>query len=586
MWGRSILVLSALLMLAAGMAFAGPRKLSKELRGLKASDQVNVIVQFNHAPTAKDHKTVMRLGGRMRRELRHVRSGAYTLPAAVLASLEGDSSVAYISPDRRVYTLGSNVVPVTGPGIDYHTDTIQAPSAWAQGLDGSGIGVAVIDSGIAPVSDLNSSSVVYSQDFAGNNAQGTDLFGHGTHVAGIIAGNGAGSTGPGYSYTFRGIAPGVNLINLRALDQNGGGNDSDVIAAIETAIQLKDTYNIKVINLSVGRGVFESYTQDPLCQAVEQAWAAGIVVVVSGGNNGRNNAVNTNGYGTVTSPGNDPFVITVGAMNTLGTPDRTDDVPASYSSKGPTLIDQVIKPDLVAPGNMIVSLYTPGENLLLDIPSNLLPNAAYMAGAGSGVSPTYFVLSGTSMAAPMVSGAAALLLQQNPTMTPDQVKARLMETAYKNLVQAAVANDPSTGQSFNLQADIFTVGAGYLDIDAALAGTDVAPASLGSALSPLATLDADGSVILVPNSGSVIGTQSILWGTGSVFGQSILWGTKSSGESILWGTDALAGESILWGTLQSNAQSILWGTLQSNAQSILWGTKQSSAEVAAFGDKM
>ena len=111
---------------------------------------------------------------------------------------------------------------------------------------------------------------------------------------------------------------GANLVNLRVLDENGEGNDADVIAAIQKAIALKDKYNIRVINLSLGRGVFESYTLDPLCQAVEQAWKAGIAVVVAAGNEGRDNSVGNQGYGTITAPGNDPFVITVGAMNTRG----------------------------------------------------------------------------------------------------------------------------------------------------------------------------------------------------------------------------------------------------------------------------
>lgn len=573
MWGRKIFLLGALLILAAGVAFAGRGKLSKDLDRIQASDQVNIIVQFKTPPTAAHHKAVLKHGGKLRRELKLLRSGAYTVPASALADLKTNPNVVYVSVDRPVQSMGTN--PVPGPAVDYHTDTINAPAAWTQGLDGTGIGVVVIDSGIAAVNDLNPNAVVYAQDFVGDGAQGADLYGHGTHVAGIIAGNGAASTGPAYSYTFHGIAPGVNLINLRALDQNGSGSDSQVIAAIETAIQLKDTYNIRVISLSVGRGVFESYTLDPLCQAVEQAWASGIVVVVSAGNNGRNDSIDPNGYGTVTSPGNDPYIITVGAMNTLGTPDRTDDVPASYSSKGPTLFDQVIKPDLVAPGNLIVSLYNPGETLSQEIPGNELPNAAYIAGGVWGRSKSYFALSGTSMAAPMVSGAAALLLQQNPAMTPDQVKARLMVTAFKNLVPAAIATDPTTGQTFNLRADIFTVGAGYLDIQAALADPDLAPATVGSALSPLAALDADGNVILQPNGTSVIGSQSILWGTSSLFGQSILWGTSTSGESILWGTGTLSGESILWGTKGGGA----------DAQSILWGTSATAAEVSAFGDK-
>src|SRR5262249_14280505 len=145
---------------------------------------------------------------------------------------------------------------------------------------------------------------------------------------------------------------------LRVLDKNGNGTESAVINAIQQAINLKSKYNIRVINLSLGRPVFESYTLDPLCQAVEQAWKASIVVVVAAGNQGRNNSAGTNGYATITAPGNDPYVITVGAMKTMGTPSRSDDLIASYSSKGPTLYDHVVKPDLVAPGNRLVSLYT------------------------------------------------------------------------------------------------------------------------------------------------------------------------------------------------------------------------------------
>ena len=143
---------------------------------------------------------------------------------------------------------------------------------------------------------------------------------------------------------MKGIAPNANLINFRVLDENGDGTESQVIAAIDQAIALASTYNIRVINLSVGRPVVESSAQDPLCQAVEAAWQAGIVVDVAAGNDGRDNSVGNNGYGTITSPGNDPFVITVGAMKDEGTPHRTDDMIASYSSKGPTGIDNYVKP--------------------------------------------------------------------------------------------------------------------------------------------------------------------------------------------------------------------------------------------------
>ena len=128
----------------------------------------------------------------------------------------------------------------------------------------------------------------------------------------------------------------------------GAGNDSTVIAAIQRAIALKNTYNIRVINLSLGRGIPSSYTQDPLCQAVEAAWNSGIVVVVAAGNYGRLSVYGSNGFGTITAPGNDPYVITVGAMKSMGTYPRVDDQKASYSSKGPTTYDHVVKPDIMA----------------------------------------------------------------------------------------------------------------------------------------------------------------------------------------------------------------------------------------------
>src|SRR5207248_8780668 len=180
------------------------------------------------------------------------------------------------------------------------------------------------------------------------------------------------------THTFQGIAPGANLINLRVLDQNGAGTDSAVIAAISQAIALKPRLNIRVLNLSLGRPVYESYKLDPVCQAVEAAWKNGIVVVVAAGNNGR--FQDTNGYGTITSPGNDPYVITVGAMKPMGTPDRSDDLIASYSSKGPTIVDHIVKPDVVAPGNLLVSTETSSTNLYSSEASNLVPMSYYVYG--------------------------------------------------------------------------------------------------------------------------------------------------------------------------------------------------------------
>src|SRR5215471_14374531 len=192
-------------------------------------------------------------------------------------------------------------------------------------------------------------------------------------------------------------------------DKRARGTDSSVINAINQAISLKNQYNIRVMNLSLGRPVYESYTLDPLCQAVEAAWKAGIVVVVAAGNDGRTNYSAYNGYGSITAPGTDPYVITVGAMNTKATPDRSDDVMTSYSSKGPTAIDHIVKPDLVAPGNRIVSLQAPGSYLATHYPALAIqsPGVCVLGGCTSGKSGQYLRLSGTSMATPVVAGAAA-----------------------------------------------------------------------------------------------------------------------------------------------------------------------------------
>jgi len=459
---------------------------------------------------------------------------------------------------------------------------VAADVAHSWGWDGTGIGIAVIDSGVNAVADLgvpgskNSSRIVYSQNFDPSANTTNDLFGHGTHVAGIIAGNGTSSSCGNCDMKFVGIAPNANIINLRALDQNGSATDSTVIAAIQQAIALKDTYNIRVINLSLGRGVFESYTTDPLCQAVEQAWNAGIVVVTAAGNYGRDNSNNNQGYGTITSPANDPYVITVGAMKTMGTATRADDLIATYSSKGPTMLDHVVKPDLVAPGNLIISsLASTSATLYGSFPGNLVPISDYTATGNNNFSSSYYRLSGTSMAAPMVSGAAALLLQQNPLLTPDQVKARLMLTAYKAFPQTSSYTDPSTGITYTDQYDIFTVGAGYLDVAAALSDTDLAPATAGSALSPTAAYDPTTGQVYLVNGSAVVWGNSVVWGTAVVWGNSVIWGTNATGQAVLWGN------SVCWGSSTSSGFSVVWGS------SVIWGNKTNSdaMTVAIGGDK-
>ena len=471
------------------LGWAGSSKIDPTLDTTK-STPADVIVMYTDGPTTQHASKAKAHGGAVRLNLKSVKGTSMSIPANQIQQLVADdTNIVSVVPDRPIYSTGESFTP--------NFVAVNADMAQSAGFNGSGVFVAVLDSGIDSTHPDLAGRVIYAQDFTG---EGTaDLYGHGTHVAGIIAGNASKSTCSTCTTKYMGIAPGVQLVNLKVLDHTGSGKDSYVIAALETAAALKQQYPQYqgVLNLSFGRGVTTSYKNDPLDQAVETAWKAGLTVVVAAGNYGRDNSVGENGYGTITVPGNDPYVITVGAMNTMGTMSRADDVPASYSSKGPTMLDHVVKPDLVAPGNVIVSTLSSTGTLDNQDPSTQLPESAYMTNGGSTISPYYFTLSGTSMSTPVVSAAAAMLLQQHPNLTPDQIKARLMKTADKNLIQYATVTDPTTGLTYNVQADLFTVGAGYLDINAALQNSDLASSAVGSAMSPTVTYSTNSKGVTV-----------------------------------------------------------------------------------------
>jgi len=523
---------------------------------VSASGMVTVIVQYRQMPASAHLKTMRDGGATIKSQLHTIRAVTMRIPVSMLPELESNPNVAYVTPDRPV--------SLTSSSEDYTTAVEADVAAATYAQDGTGVGVAIIDSGVSDHADLHNaagaSRVVYSQSFVAGDTSTADKYGHGTHVAGLIGGTGAASgVANGYAAKYAGMAPNVNIINLRVLDQNGSGTDSQVIAAIQQAIALKNTYNIRVINMSLGRPVFESYTLDPVCQAVESAWKAGIVVVVAAGNTGRDNSMGTNGYATIGAPANDPAVITVGATRTKYTSARVDDAIASYSSRGPTLIDHLVKPDLVAPGNRVVSLRATGSTL-----DTKYPWFEVNPSSGTG---KYFRLSGTSMATPLVSGAAALMLQKNSTLTPDQVKARLMKTAWKGFGQYSSAT-ASSGTVYSNQYDIFTYGAGYLDVSAALGNTDVAT---GVAFSPTASYDSvSGNVFLMNTTSVVWGGQSVVWG-----GTSVVWG-----NSVVWGGTAMTTNSVVWG-----GTSVVWGASSCSGFSVVWGaTAVTASPITAFSD--
>jgi serine protease AprX len=562
-WGRVLAM--TLLALSAIPSFAGsnptprngtPKFASDLQQRVEANGMVTIIVQHRQMPSTAHLRSMQGRGAAIKSQFHSIRAVTMRVPASMLAELAADPNVTYITPDRT-QKMAAN--PVT----EEYATAVEADVAASQyAFNGTGVGVAVIDSGIAAHPDLNNangvSRVVYNQSFVAGDSTTSDEFGHGTHVSGLIGGSGASSgTANGYAATYAGVAPNVNFINLRVLDENGSGTDSGVIAAIEEAITLQSTYNIRVINMSLGRPVFESYALDPVDQAVEAAWKAGIVVVAAAGNNGR--YLPTDGFGTIVVPGNDPSVITVGATMTELTPTRADDQIASYSSKGPTTLDHTCKPDLTAPGNRQVSLRVSGSTLDTTYPQ-------YEVAPTSG-SAMYYELSGTSMATPIVTGAVALMLQQTPSLTPDQVKARLMKTAWKGVGQYTYSHD-SLGNLYNNEYDLFTYGAGYLNIDAALGSTDVAT---GSALSPTAVFNANGSVTITNTTpDSNFAGSSVVWGATSV-----VWG-----DSVVWGANTISASSVVWG-----ATSVVWGATSVTGDSVVWGaTTNVATATSALSD--
>jgi serine protease AprX len=552
----SVLALSAAIILFTGTLQAGP-KVAVDLKKLNDQDVKDFLVQFSSAPDTNSLNAVLGGSGQLRKALR---GSTYVirLSAKQAKALDKDSRVKYVTPDRKVSGT-----------LDYATPAVYADIAQSYNYKGTNVGVAVIDSGVYDHPELKDSAcvggrVVYKQSFVENDTSTADLYGHGTHVAGIIAGNGKCADVYWRTRQFIGVAPEAKIISLRVLNASGAGTDSGVIAAIDRAIELKSQYNIRVMNLSLGRGVFESCALDPLCQAVERAWKAGIVVVASAGNGGRNNTNNTNGYGTISSPGISPYVITVGAMRDKSTTYRSDDVLASYSSKGPTAFDHYVKPDLVAPGNRIVSYQAPGSTFVLANPDNVPARNYYSYTSSTLPSAYYLQMSGTSMAAPMVAGAAALLIQKDSTLTPDAVKARLMKSATKDF-QPSTVYVGWNGAVYYIQNDIFSVGAGYLNVWGALNNTDIVP-STRRALSPKASLGSSG--VSITHDSISVWKDSVMWG------DSLVWGDRVflSGSSILWG------DSVCWGDSTSTGYSILWG------DSIMWGDSLMWGDSVVWGD--
>jgi serine protease AprX len=348
-------------------------------------------------------RAVRAAGGRVLADLPLVGGVSAVVPARNLRALADDAAVHAVTADREGRFVDYEWDET--PTASVFTKTTQATPSWTRGNYGKGVGVAVLDTGVSQMPDL-ADRLVHGPDLSGEGTT-VDSYGHGTVMAGLVAGNGAASaTRAGGAFT--GMAPAAHVVSVKVAGSNGVVDVSTILEAMHWISAYRSQYGIRVLNLSWGVASTQSPAVDPINYAVQRLWSRGIVVVVAAGNSGAE-------AGTITKPGDDPVVLTVGAFNDQGDTDPGNDGVPPWSSRGPTAAG-LAKPDLVAPGRTVVALRSPGSTIETNYPRALM-------------SPSYIKGSGTSQAAAIASGAVALLLAARPSLTPDQVKGLLMSTA-------------------------------------------------------------------------------------------------------------------------------------------------------------
>ncbi|HMC37980.1 MAG TPA: S8 family peptidase [Actinomycetota bacterium] len=393
---------------------SGPAKTDPALQQMAAEHPhtlLPVIVRVASPSPDGAERLVERLGGRVTHELPIIGGFSAQVPGSAIPALAKSKDVATIWSDGRVHMASQQGPPGRGAPTDVQ-NTVNMRHALELST-GAGVTVALLDTGVSQVSDLGD-RVLARIDFTPDH-NGYDTYGHGTHMAGIIAGDGTASSG-----AWAGAAPDANLVSVKVAGADGSTDVSIVIAGMQWIVSHRAQYNIRVLNLSFGTDATQSYVIDPLDYAVERVWQSGILVVVAAGNRGP-------AVGTVNKPGDDPFVVTVGAADLHNNHNKNDDAVAAFSSVGPTQ-DGLAKPYLVAPGIRIVSDRAAGSTI-----DQLYPKAR--------IGDSYFKGTGTSQAAAILSGIAALMFQANPRLTPDVAKAALLGTTNRDLVGQPGAGD-------------------------------------------------------------------------------------------------------------------------------------------------
>jgi len=532
-----------------GAAKRSPRdKMSGPVAALAASGSglAEIVVRYDQHPELFDDERVADLGGKVTRSYEHLDMRAITIPATSLEELAVDENVDWLSLDDDISSTSL---------ASREAANVPAAGSMNSGYSGSSVGIAVLDTGISKHGDLDDSMLQYSflngaypepqiingEIVAFNDSAREDKFGHGTHVAGVLSGSGTDAEDE-----YKGSATGAKVLALQVLDKDGGGSMSDVMAALDWLLTYGSYFDIRVVNLSLGKGISESNTTDPLVTAVENLWDAGMVVVVAAGNEGFSGSM------TVTSPGNSRKVITVGSLTDSATgSDFSDDYVSSFSSRGPTIGDYVLKPDLLAPGNRVVASI-PGNSKLAKALTGRVKSCKK-----SGCGDDYLEMSGTSMATPLVSAAAALMLDKDPSLTPATVKARLMRSARK------------------LDADPSEAGAGLLDVEAALDDSGIV---IGEALSPLMVFDDTTDAVLVEDTAALWG--DAVWGSGYLYNNGFSWASGATftdengvtANGYMWTDGGLQAKGYMW-TDGVSAKGYMW-TDGVDAKSLLDGDSE------------
>jgi serine protease AprX len=392
----------------------------------KAGSGVSVIVRAEPGREQEAEAAAERLGGRIGMRLSVINGFVATIPASAQPALYANPAVLSVSEDRRLAPQSSSYSVDYNPNSDGYsmqniTKLTGARAWWAAGYTGQGVGVALIDSGVAPVQGLDDNGkVVNGPDLSLEsqvaNLRDLDTFGHGTFMAGLIAGRDAAPSPNAPASTYLGMAPDAQIVSLKVGDADGGTDVSQVIAAIDWVVQHRNDngLNIRVINLSYGTNSTQGYQSDPLAYAAEQAWKSGLVVVAAAGNTGYQRGAGAPG---LADPSYDPYVIAVAGADTMGSTNPKKSVMASYSASSAGC-GSCKNPDITSPSAHLQGLRVPNSFIDVNHPEGFL-------------SDRYFRGSGTSEATAITSGAIALLLQKYPSMSPDVVKKFLTSNAFK-----------------------------------------------------------------------------------------------------------------------------------------------------------